>query len=484
VQEITPILQGGNMVFAYAEPVSASLPAVVELSADIHGGQRYPDVVAVRSRTSLAQGRPYRVISYVPAIDKTSLRLAGQSYPAEIRDRYLQLPSGVPQRVYDLAAQVVADRLQSTIPPTLTGDLTLASTLPGVGSVVVHVESGRIVGISSAGELGKASVEPSAGLVQAGLVTPYDAAEAIEEYLRTQLNYRDDVAAPPPTVDVVDYFLFESKTGYCDYFASAMVVLMRTQGVPARLIRGYAGGVYDQDRGAYVVAARLAHSWVEVYFPVYGWQRFEPTAADYTSRPRRAERPSSPSAPARTTPITDEELDDLRPPRDDEGLDPGAGLDVGPGRGFPRAALWVPGVFLVVGAVGVGILALRVNRGLWRFSLPAATYERMCRWAGMVDVVPAGERTPYEISGHMVELLSQRRTEISQIAAAYVRERFSLHPLAPEELPAVRQSWARLRWVLWTVPLQRARARFLQLWHKVQRLWEKIGSQSAAEVEQ
>jgi hypothetical protein len=64
-------------------------------------------------------------------------------------------------------------------------------------------------------------------------------------------------------------------------------VMLRSQGIPARWVQGYAGGVYDNERQAYLVRENVAHSWPEVYFPGYGWQRFEPTAASYTAPPLR-----------------------------------------------------------------------------------------------------------------------------------------------------------------------------------------------------
>jgi transglutaminase-like putative cysteine protease len=77
----------------------------------------------------------------------------------------------------------------------------------------------------------------------------------------------------------VDYFLFESREGYCTYYASAMVVLLRLNGIPARIAAGFAQGDYDPTLGAYRVSESDAHSWVEAYFPPYGWVEFEPTAS-------------------------------------------------------------------------------------------------------------------------------------------------------------------------------------------------------------
>jgi transglutaminase-like putative cysteine protease len=112
--------------------------------------------------------------------------------------------------------------------------------------------------------------------------TAYDQAVAVETALR-RLRYDEQRPAPPTTSDWVDYFLFTSQRGYCDDFATAMVVLLRTQGIPARLAQGYAMGTPD-GTGALIVREAQAHSWVEVYFESYGWQRFEPTPAGYTTR--------------------------------------------------------------------------------------------------------------------------------------------------------------------------------------------------------
>ena len=100
----------------------------------------------------------------------------------------------------------------------------------------------------------------------------------------------------PPDQDWVDYFLFDSKQGYCDYFATAMVVLLRAEGVPARVASGFAPGDFDPDTGISIVRENHAHSWVEAYFPRYGWITFEPSAIRLDSaaprgRARRRRRP-------------------------------------------------------------------------------------------------------------------------------------------------------------------------------------------------
>ena len=105
---------------------------------------------------------------------------------------------------------------------------------------------------------------------------PYSRAQAIEAYLRT-FPYTLDVPLPPQNQDIVDYFLFDLQQGYCDYFATAMIVLARGAGLPARMVGGYARGEYDSKTNAYLVTGEEAHTWVEIYFNRIGWIEFEPT---------------------------------------------------------------------------------------------------------------------------------------------------------------------------------------------------------------
>jgi transglutaminase-like putative cysteine protease len=118
-------------------------------------------------------------------------------------------------------------------------------------------------------------VRDRAGQLTAGAANDYERAQRIENYLRT-LPYDANIEAPPRGEDGVDYLLFEAGRGYCDYFASAMAVLLRSTGVPARVVVGYVMHERNPD-GTFTVRERDAHAWTEVYFQGYGWQRFDPT---------------------------------------------------------------------------------------------------------------------------------------------------------------------------------------------------------------
>jgi len=162
----------------------------------------------------------YDVTSQIVNLRTAQLDTTSSAYPKEILSVYLQLPDGLPARVRELAHQVSADA-----------------------------------------------------------ATPYQKALRIQEYLRNNYPYQLDAPPPPQDTDLVDLFLFEAPGGFCSHYASAMVVMLRTLGVPARIASGYAAGQYDPHRGAYRVPASAMHAWVEVYFNEYGWVEFEPTAA-------------------------------------------------------------------------------------------------------------------------------------------------------------------------------------------------------------
>ena len=113
-------------------------------------------------------------------------------------------------------------------------------------------------------------------IVRAGARSGYDKARAIESYLRENYGYTLDLKAggPEPLSD----FLFNVKEGHCEYFATAMAVMLRTQGIAARVVNGFLPGEYNVPARAFTVRQSDAHSWVEVYFPRTGsWVTFDPT---------------------------------------------------------------------------------------------------------------------------------------------------------------------------------------------------------------
>ena len=97
------------------------------------------------------------------------------------------------------------------------------------------------------------------------------------QYLRENIEYSDTVPNPPRNKDRLEWILFEHKKGYCVYYASSEVLMLRSLGIPARMAVGFAQG--DAEDGTYTVRRLNAHAWPEVYFPGIGWVEFEPTAS-------------------------------------------------------------------------------------------------------------------------------------------------------------------------------------------------------------
>ncbi|MGE7667368.1 DUF4129 domain-containing transglutaminase family protein [Ureibacillus composti] len=166
--------------------------------------------------------------NYVVEYSKPTYLYSNLKKPTEvidsfIRERYLQLPNSLPDRVVELANQIIK-----------------------------------------------------------GKETPYDQARAIEGYFGMN-GFRYDtenVAIPAKDQDYVDQFLFDTKVGYCDNFSTSMVVMLRSIGIPARWVKGFAGGeVIDRngDVSTFEITNNDAHSWVEAYIPNVGWVNFEPT---------------------------------------------------------------------------------------------------------------------------------------------------------------------------------------------------------------
>jgi protein-glutamine gamma-glutamyltransferase len=112
----------------------------------------------------------------------------------------------------------------------------------------------------------------------------FNKAASVERYLKTHYGYTLQLPGGP-VKDPLANFLFERRQGHCEYFASAMTVMLRTLGIPARVVNGFRSDEFNDLTGNYVVRAKDAHAWVEAYFPGYGWQTFDPTPAGKVGTP-------------------------------------------------------------------------------------------------------------------------------------------------------------------------------------------------------
>jgi len=161
----------------------------------------------------------YAGFSRLPPLNAAKLRAAPTNYSPDITDVYLQLPAQLDARIPEFALQIVKDAQ-----------------------------------------------------------TPFDKALVMESYLRSRFAYTLNLTGKPGD-DPLAHFLFETRAGHCEYFASAMAIMLRTLGIPAREVNGFLPGEYNDLGGDYIVRASDAHSWVEVYFPGNEWQVFDPTPA-------------------------------------------------------------------------------------------------------------------------------------------------------------------------------------------------------------
>jgi hypothetical protein len=302
----------------------------------------------------------------------------------------------------------------------------------------------------------------------ASATTPYAQAKAIESYLRT-LSYNDAIPAPPAGRDPLEYFLFDLRQGYCDYYATAMATMLRVVGVPARAVSGYAEGTFDPEKGLYLVTERDAHTWVEVFFPEYGWIEFEPTAGESS-----LERPSgaasldvggqlptptvaadrsvptpAPTEPQPPPPFTGEEL--LENPQ--------------PTATSPQVS-WLLTLLALAIAVPVGLLWIwRVrSSGPTAFTaeLPLVVYERLERWSQRLGLPMRPTATPNEHARALAGVWPAAEPLLQEVTAAYVRFRFGggQGAAADDQTGALLwQRWQTLEALFWRAWWQRWRRR-------------------------
>lgn len=176
-------------------------------------------------------------------------------------------------------------------PAGVADELTLQLLTGGFGSARPEVEfpafhsGGTVNNVDGAYELsGSQLLDDSpyarayslASRLAAKAPTPYAFVESVERYLSPRNGFRYD-QNPPATTYPLESFLFSTKRGYCQQFAGAMALLLRMGGVPARVATGFTTGTYDASTHQYIVSDLDAHAWVEVWFPHWGWVRFDPT---------------------------------------------------------------------------------------------------------------------------------------------------------------------------------------------------------------
>jgi transglutaminase-like putative cysteine protease/uncharacterized membrane protein len=349
----------------------------------------YDDVDAVFGRDD-PTGMTYEVTGLASIASEEALRQAGQDYPQYVEDRYLQLPASTTFRTRALAARIVED---------------------------------------------------------AGAANPFDQAITIQNHLRQRIRYEEQIDPPPAGKDAVDYVLFESQEGYCEYYASAMTVMLRSLGIPARIAVGYYPAAYDDAEAGFLYRQRNAHAWVETYFPSYGWIPFEPTASqpprDYganrlaesprerpdtpTPEPTVASEPEPTATSAALPPATTDTTND----QSDQGTS-----------GVIVKSLVAAIILALVGAFLIFMLWMRGLGGLGPIDAVWARVLKAGRWLG---VRPDASMTPLEYADELGRSIPAARAPAGRLASLYTIEKYSTGTQGGQDGSAAIGAWRELR---------------------------------------
>jgi len=358
------------------------------------GGGGY--FTAVESSNSLAS---YNISAMVPVlqdvqggITEARLRQAGTEYPPELFGIYTALPRD--------AMGPASTKLLNNIKAT------------------VH---------------SPANVDPA---------NPYDLARAMETYLASPAYFqydadvRDDMRADcGGNVSSVECFALMQK-GYCEYYASAMVVMLRASGIPARIAYGFLPGKRGSDN-VEVVSAASAHWWVEVYFPNSGWVEFDPTGQVGQPQPIPSGSVGPPTPKPTGVAQTFSERDTTRPP-----TTAGGRTNSGGGVG-PFIAITV---ILVIGVLALAYAAIR--RAPTKPMHPDKAWGSLGRLAARLGLGPRPSQTVYEYAGVLGDEVPAVRVEVTTLARAKVEVAYGNRDLGADRLRRIAEAYHRLRLAL------------------------------------
>jgi hypothetical protein len=282
---------------------------------------------------------------------------------------------------------------------------------------------------------------------------------AIQDALR-ELPYSLDVPSPPPGREIVSWFLGDLRRGYCDYFATAMVVLARAEGIPARLAVGYATGDYDAEADTYVVTELNAHSWPELYFPGRGWVAFEPTPAQPAPE-RMGELPPGEVMPdwaVGEQPDMEGELAELRQ------LAETRAAEESRWSALQRALALLNGLV----AAWAGWLWYRKGRGVPEDE-PGSRYAGLVRWGSRLGRPPHAWETAREYAAAVSE--AARRAATRSLARPAASKQSAAIVQAQSQALAEEYETARFAPPAERAALNVQASRWRSLWAALRRLW-------------
>jgi transglutaminase-like putative cysteine protease len=340
------------------------------------------DVIGLLATHVLSAGESYSVTAAISQATPQELDVAGQDYPPSVLESYLQLPPDFPQGIRELSANITANA-----------------------------------------------------------TTPYDKVLKIKDYL-SGIPYSTDLEPRPEGTDGVAYFLFTQKAGFCVHFASAMAVMLRSVGVPARLAMGYLPGDPGNEKGEYILRDRYYHAWAQVYFPGYGWVDIEATPSSATDAASQvtlsgAVVSSESIAALPQWGVWLPAVYGLGPPPPDSG-DAGAAANPSP-RATPGpwafAARLGQAVLIIVIVIAVAAVLLSLwllarssfTRWIWRVDrsdLASDTYRKMSQMGMMMKIGPRPQQTPLEYATVLAAEFPEQDREIREITQAYLERQF------------------------------------------------------------
>ena len=362
---------------------------------------RAPDkksVIAYKPKQTLKINNTYEVAAFFDFPSESAMRNSSRNYPPKIKDRYLQLPATLPDRVRAITRSLTNNSLGA-----------------------------------------------------------YDKAVEVETYLRN-LKYTPVSKPLSHNVDVVDHFLFESQEGYGDYFASAMAVMLRTIDIPTRLVLGFGPGIAEEN-GGFLIRDKDSHAWPEVYFTNIGWVPFEPTPI-YERRTRGM--PSSfydisyfglgGENPEDMEP--DMGLEGMQDSPEMERNDLGGPLPGGEGPRPP--ALRHFGTPLGMGGLSFGLCLIVISilmMVIWKkqygdVDSAVNAFEKMKHLSNFLGIASPLSQTPFEFSNKLTLMLPPVEEDINIITDSFIAEFYGNKSPSAIETIRVQTAWNKVRRVL------------------------------------
>jgi Transglutaminase-like enzymes, putative cysteine proteases len=295
-----------------------------------------------------------------------------------------------------------------------------------------------------------------------GANNTYQALRQIEAHLSDPANFTYSTTNPaiPDNVDVVDWLL-QTRSGYCTYYATAMVIMARLLHIPTRLMSGFSAGTYNATDKLWVVQGSDAHSWVQAYFPGYGWINFDPTPG-YSGQAGSAALPAPTPNAAPAQPTVAPTTAATPRKRATQPAQPAARTGLATSTAIFSATYLLGGTGILVCVLALlGVVLWFSRRRPRRAVSPSDLYLRIGRLAAWVGLGPRRWQTPYEYSEMLSHRMAQHDPVLWRLTELFVRERWgsSTSAATAKDSELLAHGWSRLRLTMIRRILLRRRAR-------------------------